>query len=98
MGSVDTLIAVGEPALGRHVSGAGWDLGPLFLAIAALMCLRLVLAVRIRWWMGPLALLSAPPAIAFGAWVGPPVALALAGVGLVAARSILRSRRHLGTV
>jgi hypothetical protein len=95
---MDAPIAVGEPAMGQHLSNGSWDFGPFFLAIAALICLRLVLGIRIRWWMGVAALLLAPPAIAFGGWVGAPIALTLGVVALVATRSILRRHRGLGTV
>ena len=86
------LIGVGEPALGRYTDGANWDFGPMFLAVVALIVIRLVLDVRIRWYVAVVAVLAAPPAIAFAGWVGPPIAFATAAVALVAARSILWRR------
>jgi hypothetical protein len=83
------VIAVGEPSLGLTTDGAHWDFGPLFLAVVGLIVIRLVLHVRIRWYVAVMAVLLAPLAIAFAGWVGPPIAFATAAIALVAARSIL---------
>jgi hypothetical protein len=92
------LIGVGEPSLGRYANGGGWDFGPWFLAIVALIVLRVFLDIQIRWYVALLAILLAPAAIAFAGWVGPWISFTTAATGLVVARSILARRGRMGTV
>jgi len=92
------LIGVGGPESLAGRSGGSWDFGPIIVAVAALIVLRLVLGIPLRWHVVVLALLGSPLAIAFAGWVGPPIAFGFAAIGLVVARRILGRSRPPRTV
>ena len=93
--------AVGEPSWRNNVDG-GWDVVPLVIALGALLVLKLIFGVRIRWYLALGVILAAPLFRAFGDRVGMPVAAALAllvvAVAVPTARRSGRTGPHPPTV
>lgn len=86
-------LAYGDPSWRINVDG-GWDAVPLLLAMGALLVLKVVFGVRIRWYLALGVVLAAPLFRAFADRVGMPVAVALALLVMaVAAPTARRSRR-----
>jgi len=92
MGPMEWL-AVGEPSWRINTDG-GWDVVPLLIASGALLVLKVIFAVRIRWYVALGAVLVAPLFRAFADRVGMPVAVGLAL--LVAAIAVPAARRSGG--
>lgn len=70
-------IAFGEPSWQINTDG-GWDVVPLVMAAVALLVLRIVFKVPIRWYVAVGVVLVAPLFRAFADRVGMPVAVGLA--------------------
>jgi hypothetical protein len=87
------VFAVGEPSWRINVDG-GWDFVPLALAVGALLVLRIVFGVTLRWYVVAGVVLAAPLFRALGDRVGMPVAVGVALiVATVAVPAFRRSRR-----
>ncbi|HSL11399.1 MAG TPA: hypothetical protein VLA82_08815 [Actinomycetota bacterium] len=83
-------LGYGDPSWRINADG-GWDFVPLLLACGALLVLRIVFGVRIRWYLALAVVLAAPLFRAFGDRVGMPVAVGLAL--LVTAVAVPAARR-----
>ena len=91
-GSIGSL-GVGEPSWRINVDG-GWDFVPVLLAIGALVVLKVLFGVTIRWYIAVGAILLAPLFRAFADRIGMPVAVGLALViATIAVPAVRRSGR-----
>jgi hypothetical protein len=70
-------LAFGEPSWRINVDG-GWDVVPLVMAAAALLILKVVFRVTLRWYVVVAAFLLAPLFRAFADRIGMPIAVGLA--------------------
>lgn len=87
------IIAVGDPSWRINVDG-DWDFVPLALAVGALLVLRIVFGVTLRWYVVAGVVLAAPLFRALGDRVGMPVAVGIALiVAAVAVPAFRRSQR-----
>jgi hypothetical protein len=89
------VLGYGEPSWVINLDG-GWDLVPIVIAAVALLLLRVVFGVRLRWPVVLAVVLLAPLFRAWGDRIGMPLASALALV--VAGGVVLATRgRRPGT-
>jgi hypothetical protein len=87
-------LGFGEPSWRINTDG-GWDVVPVLLAIGALLVLKVVFQVTIRWYVALVVVLVAPLFRAFADRVGMPVAVGLAMILLaVAVPAARRSGRE----
>jgi hypothetical protein len=71
------VLGYGEPSWVINLDG-GWDLVPIVIAAVALLLLRVVFGVRLRWPVVLAVVLLAPLFRAWGDRIGMPLASALA--------------------
>jgi hypothetical protein len=89
--SVIAFLAYGEPALGRFAGGR-FDFTPLIVAAGALLLLRIVFRVRMRWQLVLASILAAPLLVVISHEISYPMTAArvVSGGAAVAAGA----RRH----
>ena len=75
--TMELVIGLGEPSW-RRLTDGGWDFVPVVIAVIALLLLRVVFRVRLRWPLVLAVVLVAPLYRAVADRVGMPLAVSVA--------------------